>query len=365
MKYIAPALLVALALTGAARADAGKSCTCQNLESLQQETENAAYEAQFFKDMAAKLKAIEDKQDDLNKNHPSDRDAGRSVMVLSGQAREEIMKTFSPPHPQVKGYTGPQAVTMKFGTCENVQAELDGVRNGSPCKEIGDIVLNHEAEHRAICAKMGADTYWARWPSYLAAEEADRYAAQAKAMREALKHVLDLSTVEIDTLGKPTVQGHGVKFVYKYVLARTKVSGKSSPGSDTWDLKGDGIQKGTIESVSLPGASCTSSGALQDAVSLTLTMDGFKMGLAVSTKAMKGDVKLKCSVPGAGSGWGQSMRPMGDGGSGTAFTDKPVQLDTVSSTDYADSAAGQVMAGSGMTMSGQLVTTVTISCPAQ
>ena len=53
-----------------------------------------------------------------------------------------------------------------------------------------DITSQHEAAHRELCESMGADTYWGRLPSVIAAEEAKRYRAQAEAMRAELKRVI-------------------------------------------------------------------------------------------------------------------------------------------------------------------------------
>lgn len=357
-------LALALLLAPTALAAGGPSCSCHNLKSLQQETENAAYEARFFLDMANELKAIEDHQRDLNENHPTDSEAGKSVITVSGQARERMMaEDFHLPHPQVEDYAGPTSVALVYGTCTNKPADLDGLANGAPCKEIGTITLEHEARHRAICETMGANRYWARLPSELALEEADRYQEQATAMRALLKYVIDGSTVEIESEMAPVLEGHGMRVVYKYVMKRSKLEGKSSPGSDRWTFEGRSERVGTIQSFKMPGMTCKPSGQFNDAITLSLGLDGFTMDLDMTSKSLAGDVALKCSVPGAGSGMGQSLRPMSEGGSGTVFTGLPVQLETRQVLNIADGPIGQVMAGSGMSISGEEITTVTISCP--
>src|SRR3954447_17101588 len=102
----------------AGHASALDSCSCKNLESLQQELENALYDAKFFDDLAKRLDAVEKKQADINKNDPTNPDAGRLVLQVSADARKQIMsKEFKPPHAEVSGYTGPGSVEMEAGKC--------------------------------------------------------------------------------------------------------------------------------------------------------------------------------------------------------------------------------------------------------
>jgi hypothetical protein len=121
--------LAALVLA-TSRAFAMDSCSCKNLESLQQELKNAIYETGFFDSLSQRLDAIEKKQ-----------------------------------------------AEMESGKCTQNAADLEAMRKGSACQEIADITLKHEEAHRTLCTSMGADRYWGRMPSEIAAEEAQRYRA--------------------------------------------------------------------------------------------------------------------------------------------------------------------------------------------
>ena len=340
--------------------NAGQSCSCQNLESLQQEVANAEYEAKFFADLARRLKAIEDKQVEINKD-ATNPDSGRSVLAVSGTARKDIMdKEFKLPNPQVKDTSGPDSVDMIWPSCKQNAADLDALKTGASCKEVADIVLEHEAQHRAICEKLTAKAYWARLPSELAAEEAQRYGVQAKAMREALKHVIDGGTFKVSAILEPRVFGPQFDVTYSYVTDPMELQGKSSPGADTWTLKGDGHQAGTIKKARIAGMNCSSSGQLNDAVNMTMETDGFSMGLKENTQARPGDVKIRCK-----KGFGMSLRPQSDKGGGTAFENQPLQLSSEIVRDVSTMDFAKMLRQGGMSVSGEARMTVELICPGQ
>ena len=161
-------LLAAACCLAATNARALDSCSCRNLESLQQELENAVYEAKFFADLSKRLDGIEKKQADINKNDPTNPDAGRLVLQVSADARHDIMaKEFKPPHGQVTGYTGPGSIDMEAGKCTQSQSALDAMAKGSPCQEIADITqaplgtvkVRLFRARRDLIAMLRANTY--------------------------------------------------------------------------------------------------------------------------------------------------------------------------------------------------------------
>lgn len=358
------ALLTSLLIAAPVRS-ATESCACKHLESVQQELENAAYEAKFFADLAKRLDAIEKKQADLNKNHPEHPDSGRSVLATSANERLAIMgKEFRLPHKTVKGYTGPNSVEIEPGTCRNAQSQLDALANGSSCKEIGDITLAHEAQHRALCEQMGKDKYWARLPSAIAAEESQRYADQAKAMRNLLKKVIDGGKMRISDEMEVTTSGQGFSATYFYQTAPFDLSGKSNPSTDEWTLKGEGTKTGVIRRAALPGAQCTPYGQLNDRETATMKLDGLSMGLFVETTSKPGDVGLKCRVS-KGQGWGMSMRPQGETGGGDIFRNERVRLMSEVVQDVAAMDFAKTLASGGMSATGYAKTRVELVCPAK
>lgn len=357
-------LLLAAAIFSPARAST-EACKCKHLESLQQEVENAEYEAKFFADLSKRLDAIEKKQADINKNDPSNRDAGVAPASASAQARDKAMANeFKLPNPAVKDYKGPKEVSVEKGKCTNALKDLEGLRDLSSCKEIGEATLKHEEEHRDICNRMGAEKYWTRLPSLIAAEEAERYAHQAAAIRDLLKKAIDGGKFRLSHEQEVTMTGQGFNAVYFYSTAPYDLEGKSKPGEGRWTLKGEGRQSGVIRRVNFPGMSCTPSGQLNDKSTGTLDTDGLKMGLSIRTDGLPGDVSLKCKAPG-GEGFGMSMRPPGESGSGEVFKDKKVSFLTETTEDVANMEFARTLAANGMSATGYAKATLELVCPAE
>ena len=333
-------------------------CSCKNLESLQQELENALFEATFFSDLSGRLREIEQKQIEVNKD-PTHRDSGLSVLAASANARAEIMaREFNLPHPQVAGDTGPKSVEMTPNTCKQPQALLDALGNGAACKEIGDIVLEHEAAHRRKCELDGADKYWARLPSEMAAEEAVRYAEQAAAMRNLLKRVIDNGTFKVSAEMEPRLNSPQFDVTYSYVTAPVDMEGLSSPGSDSWRLEGSGKQIGTIKQAKIAGMNCSGYGQLNDRANFTMDTDGLTMSLSERTDSTPGDIGIRCD-----EGFGMSMRPGGDSGAGSLISGERLKLLIEQVRDISTFEFAKIMAQGGMSVSGKHRTTVELVCP--
>lgn len=365
-KAAATAALFLILLTPVAAAAAPEACQCKHLESLQQELENALYEAAFFASLAKRLDAVEKRQADINRNDPTNREAGVSPGSASKNAREAIMKAeFRLPHAAVKDYKGPKSVEIETGKCTNVLAELKALAEGASCKEIGDVVLKHEEEHRNLCNQMGAEKYWTRLPSLVAAEEGERYAAQARAMRALLKKAIDGGKLRLSEEMEVTTSGQGMRAVYFYETKPFDLAGASNPGADEWTLTGEGARTGVIRSAEFPGMQCTPFGQLNDRHSASLTLDGLKMSLKTETVSGPGDVGLKCRVPGAGQGVGMSMRPLGESGGGEIFKDQRVRFLTEVTTDVATLDFARMLAANGMAASGYEKAMVELVCPAK
>ena len=345
-------------------AAAPKACSCKHLEALQQELENALYLAEFQADLSRKVKAAEDEQRELRKNNPSHPLAKYTVEKISKREWENLKENLSLPHPTVTGYTGPSSVGLVDKTCTNDPEDLKKLKNGASCTEIGTITLKHEQEHRDICTKMGKEKYWDRLYSEIAAEEADRYKAQAKATRALLKKVIDGSTVKVseETTLKISAPGPS-EYNYKLSMPAVKVTGKSSEGSDDWELTGKGTRSVGMTSIKIPGLTCTpSSQKLPSKVTLTLKLDGLKMKLNQESVTEGGTISVTCKAPGAGQGTGMGFAPPGETGSGEVFKKERVKLQSDLTEDVAKTAWGKAISGTGVTASGTSTTKVTISC---
>lgn len=357
-------LVAALVFVCPALAQAApKPCRCKHLESIQQELANALYLTKFQADMAKKVKQAEDDQRDLRKNDPAHPLARRTVEKASEIEWEKLRGEVSLPHPEVKGYTGPDSVSLITGTCDNEAKDLEALAAGASCKELGTITLNHEKEHRDLCKKLGKGPYWDRLYSEIAAEEADRYKAQAKAVRALLKKVIDGSTVKVSEETDLKIKSGALEYNYHLSMPAFKLTGKSSEAKDEWELKGSGTRTVAIKSVKIPGLTCTpSSQKLPSKITGILKLDGVKMKLNETSVTQGGSLSLTCKAPGAGQGFGYGVAPPGERGAGEVFQDVGVALESSIAEDVAKTPWGKAINQTGVSASGIGTTKVTITC---
>jgi hypothetical protein len=335
------------------------ACTCKHLESIQQELENAIYLQQFQKKLSDDLKKVEQDQRDLKKKEPANPLGRRAVKDVSEDEWAKRKAAVKLPNARIKGDTGPSSVGLEEGTCDNRQADLDALKAGAACKELGDISLRHEAGHRKKCSEMGKDKYWARLYSEIAAEEAERYAEQLKATRALLKKVIDGSTVKISEDGDMQLTSNGgFAVTYKISMPPYVVKGNSSEASDEWTMTGTGTQTTTVTSMKLPGLTCTPDGGMKDSPTGTLTLDGLKMKLDVTTVTQGGKLSATCSDGKGGNGFGYSMAPPGETGQGNVFSDERVKLKAAVDKDLSKAMPAQ----GGVALTGTITTKVEITC---
>jgi len=340
---------------------APKACTCKNLASVQQELKNAIYLADFMTKLSKKVADAEEAQRELKKKDPNNPLSRRSVRDVSEQVWTKEKAKLSVP--RVPGDTGPEAIGLEEGTCKNQASDLKKVADGAACKELGDFALKHEEAHRKLCEGMGKEAYWKRLYSEFAAEEAERYKAQAKSIRDLLKKVIDGSTVKISEETELQIKASGMQHTYHIKTEAFKVSGKSSPGKDDWELTGKGTRTLAVTSVTMPGMTCTPPPQkLASKVTGTLKLDGLTMKLDATAETVGGTLTLQCKVPGKGQGFGYGVAPPGETGGGEVFNNKDVQLASTFPEEVAKTSWGKAINQAGVTATGTQTTKVEITC---
>ncbi|WP_336800207.1 hypothetical protein [Kaistia sp. MMO-174] len=332
------------------------TCSCRHLESIQQELKNAEALLELQKKIARELEAIEAPLIEAKKD-PTHPDSDVNIYDRSLRERTRIVSRFQFPYPKVKGYTGPEEIKMRYGTCEQPTQDLDALRSGSQCRELADINLAHEAAHRAECTAMGAAEYWKRLPSKMATEEVARYQEQAAALRRLLKKVLDDGEMTVEARMEPRLQSPQFDVTYSYATGPIQLKGKSS-GADEWSLEGKGVQVGRIARMRLAGMTCSSTGQLNTGVDLTMRTDGLTMALTGKSTSAPGDVKVQCR-----GGHGMSMRPQNEVGNGAYFSGLEVRTETDFSRDVRDMEFAKRLAGGGLSASGKETIRVKLICP--
>ena len=331
------------------------ACTCQNLESLQQEYQNAVFLEGYMQRLAAQLKAEEERLKGLKLSTNTDPDQNLNIVATVAQVRTAYEKAnLHLPFPATKGYTGPERVPMSPGTCEQAQADLDAMEQGSPCEAIADMALAHELGHRDICDRLGAPAYWGRMLSEIALEEAGMYKIQAGNLKGELRRVLEASEITLKGEWRHVISGGDVELTYFYQFQSGDIGGASK--GDTWTMAGKGETQNSIESMKIPGVSCTSSGAVRNDFEVAVTTDGLTFGLDYADRNTGGDLKLICDG-------GMSMVvPTGEASSGKLASGQPlVAGDNPVPNAWAD-AMMALAASEGMSISGEPKTVLSVTC---
>lgn len=344
-----PALVFALTLSLPGQASPPE-CNCNNLTSLQQDYQNAMTLEAYFQNLA----------EHLQKNEADALKAWGNMDKVKFESSEEN-DSYRQQHPPgqviipVNGYTGPAAVTMTPGACNQPQQDLAALESGSPCKAMADAALNHEAFHRANCNRMGATAYWNRLQSKVALEEVEGYKAQAAALKDELRRVLDASEVTYQgdwTLGINV--GGMAQFGYHYTAQTEDIGGAS--GGDRWTMTGKGSGTVTWTKAVIMGRNCNPSGEIKSDYTAKITTDGLTFDLEVETLSSSGALSIQCPGPGGGGG------PVADAaGGGKIATGLPLQAGVTPLPGDMGSEIRNILAGTG-TVTGSGKRELSISC---
>jgi hypothetical protein len=352
-----PCLALILVLWSAPTFAGPPACTCENLESLQQEYRNAIYLEQFMRQMAEVLKTEELRLKGLKSTSNNDPDKDLAIQPTVLALRDRYMAAnMKLPHPQVKGYTGPTEVTMPAGSCEQPEAALQAMEDGSACEAIADATAAHELMHRDLCKAMGPEAYWDRLPSVKALEEAERYRAQAANLKSELGRVIEVSDVRLRGEWRHVVSGQGVEIVYFYQFESGDLTASSRAG-DRWIFSGTGETQDMLESMKAPGLTCSSSGAYRNSFTATMDTDGLTYGLDYREELKASDIRVTCN-----GGMGMAV-PSTESKSGRLGSSLPLAAgDNEVPNAWADAIVALAASG-GMSVTGEPKTILSVTCP--
>lgn len=345
------ALLASLFMAGPGLAGPTDDCSCNDLESLQQEIKNARYMEKFMLDTAAELKAWETRE-------AAEKAAGLSSVDIndtsSAMLKDKVERKVILPFPSVKGYSGPKEVSMDVGTCKQPDGEVEKMWGGSPCRAIADATLAHELKHRKICNEMGVKAYWDRPGSEKALEEAARYASQKEDMRSELFRLLEVADVRVRGEWMVTFAGNGMEVDAFYYFDSGDL--KMAKRSDGFlELTGNGYGLSELMSMRASGITCPSNGKVTEKILGYMITDGMTFGVNMILDGPTASPMLNCA--------GEPVPfPTGEPSWGELSSKVPLK---VGDTEVASTWTSQIkrFAGLiGMTLTGEPSTSVTISC---
>lgn len=334
-------------------------CSCTNLESLQQEYQNAVYLEKSYRDLAKSMKdweATAFKRANLETPRLNVAATSRTMVV---RAAKEF---FVVPFPQVTDSTGPLSVDLIQGYCHPLDADMKAVEKGAPCAGVAWAESLNVARQENVCEKMGAAAYWKRMGSEFALEKADSYKDKVAQLRSELGKALDKAEITVSGDWPYTMSMPGMKMDYHFTFESKDISRSSSTG-DTWDFSATGESRHTMTGANFDGLGCTGSGTVVHQFTVKMETDGMTFGLAFDGKLGGGEHVVSCAgtavpMPGAeGSGWGQFDTP-----------NMPLVMgETVLPSGWTDALAPMggfgMSAITGITVTGEAKTSLNVSCP--
>lgn len=297
------------ALSGATPvlAETAGRCSCENLESLQQDYQNAVYLETFYRDLAKSLGDWEATQFKLVK------DPNNPVNVSKASRARELAAakdTLVLPFPQITGQTGLMSVEMAALTCIHLDGQLADLEAGAPCQGIAAAELERLRQQRELCTKMGSAAYWDRPGSAFAEERAESYKKKSATLKAELGDALDRAEITVRGDWPYTVTMPGMEMSYTFEFVTTDF-GKSASDATALTFTAEGESRHSMTGMAIEGLNCSASGTVVHEFSVRLTTDGLTFGLEFAGELGGGEHSVTCEgnqvplPPAVGSGWGQ------------------------------------------------------------
>lgn len=355
-----PLMILPLILAAApVHAQSQPECSCTNLESLQQEYQNAIYLEKSYRDMAKAMKDWEATAFKTANSQTPPLNVGATSRAMVARAAKEL---FFVPFPQVDGFFGPMSVEMTEGTCDIDPALVTKMEEGAPCSGAAEAEVLNAVRQQLVCEKLGAKAYWNRLGSAFALEKADNYKTKAADLKTQIGLALDKAEITVSGDWPYTTSMPGMEMSYHFTFASKDINRASSKG-DKWDFSATGETSHVMTGANFDGLGCTGSGEITHEFTVKMKTDGLTFGLVFDGKLGGGEHVVSCAgtaipMPGAeGSGWGQFNTPsmplaMGDTALPSGWTGALVPM-----------SGGVLGMMSGMTVTGEATTTLTVSCP--
>lgn len=338
------------------------ACTCTHLESLQQEYRNAIYLEGFMRQMAEVLKTEEQRLRNLKFTSNADPDGNLDIQSTVLAMRDRyVAQKMRLPFPKVKGYIGPDEVTMPHGSCQQPETQLKAMVAGAPCDAIADATAAHELMHRDLCRAMGDHAYWNRLPSVMTLEKAERYRAQAANLKSEIGRVLEKSELRLHGEWHYTIIGPDVEISYRNIFESDNLS-RLLQGSEILSFFGQGKHRAALERMKAADMTCTSDSVISNDFRVTVQTDGLSFDLDYETGDQKFGMTVQCKSP-YGEGFGMSLPIEGAGiGSGRLAASQPLVVgDNVVANDWVDGVRA-VIEGGGMRLTGDPRTVLSLTC---
>lgn len=325
-------------------------CDCSNLEVLQIELRNAIRLQQAFRNKIPELRA---KGTDSSQN--------ALKVFAEGEARRGLESIPDYKGPKEFDYVtwGSNQRTFNFKKeelcrmADSAKTELDKAVAASACDGIGEALRAHEQVHEKLCLSIGYPPYVAMHGADRAQEEVEAYGAQIAVLRAEIAKVLEHSNFRIEFESNTRIQ-----FPPNPAVVMTEIidnrgvvpMSRAAVSGDLIKLDGEGkqIMNATIE------GNCRFTGGLPHTLTVrgSIETDGVEAQIRLTTEGQGPSLKVECTVPGVGKGYGMSM-PVTLKSDNVPVINLPLKNGAEQVWDQSTGEAAKMIAQSGAKMSGQ------------
>jgi hypothetical protein len=335
-----------------------KECDCSNLKALQIELRNAIKLQQAFRNKIPDLRKMEmeGRQSSAELKRWAESDARRGLEEVpghSGPAQVDYK-----PWGDHLNYQDDERVTAKFTNEELCRrsdestAALAEAKKKSACAGIAQAIQVHEDWHLNFCRRIGYRPYWLGMNGAdRAQEEVEAYGAQIAVLRAEIAKVIEKADMHVVVDVNTRVQ-MPPNPLYSAILITNKADipmSRVSTVNDLIKLEGDGQQQtnGSIE------GNCRFTSGLPSTISArsTVETDGLEAKINYNVAGTKSSMTMECSIGGQ-TGRGMSM-PVPINSNNKYDFNLVLEDGATKEFDQGSGAAAQMMAGSGMKISGK------------
>jgi hypothetical protein len=353
--FIAVPFLIALStlVTASRPTPPAAECNCTHLEELQRELRNAQRLQQAFRNKIPALQSLPPDQSLIEMQRFSQTDARKGFenppkptgeSAVDFTAKGDLL--YDPSHP-----TNPTDLTL-CDMAPSFKVALEKAVANAACAGIGEALKAHEEVHHKSCVRRGYVPFFKMKGAERAQDEVDAYGEQIKVLRAEIIKVLEHAQVTVITDVKTVILMPKnplyttLKLDNNAEIQTTRVSGTA----DRFRFDGQGTQ---ANNASVDG-NCRMSGGVPYNLpaQVSIDTDGITADVSYETMGTMPSISMKCSIPGAGEGYGMSVPVQMNRGK-VPLTKMPLKDGSEVVIDMAQSEAAKLMAGAGATVTGK------------
>ena len=336
-------------------------CNCSNLEDLQIELRNAQKLQQAFRNKIPSLRSMSHESSMLELKRFSETSA-RDGLEKNPKSKGASEVDFVAYGDTLYDPTRPPASATNESLCRlssDAELSLQRAMQNVACDGIGRSLKAHEDVHQSSCVRRGYVNFFKMNGADRAEDEVAAYGAQINTLKAEIMKMIERAQVTVisDVKTKIKVPANPLYSTISVDnhsdVPMTSVSGSN----DRFRFTGQGQQ---TNNASVDGNCRITSGVPYNLpATVTVDTDGLTADITYELSGKPPSIAMKCTIPGAGSGYGMSIPVQVETGK-VPVAKMPLKDGAEIVMDMAQSEAAKIVAAGGVTMSG--TATVTIKC---